>query len=190
MNHEIKLIGKQSVNKSLQDKPLSDQAEEGTFSSKESLTKDPFQKRKKSHKPQTPEQQAKREIFKKTLSWLCKTFPDCFNLSNPKPLKKRIEADIFIHLSENKIEISKRSIRNVLAFYVRQNKYHKALLENQYRFNLEGNPCEEISLADREYAKAILEMREKTKAMQHKNKNKETVSENNSGDKEQIEGKL
>lgn len=158
MNHEIKLIGKKSVNKFLQDKPLPNQAEEGAFSSKESFFQESFQKRKV-RKPQTPEQQAKREIFKKTLSWLCKTFPDCFNLSNPKPLKKRIEADIFIHLSENKIEISKRSIRNVLAFYVRQNKYHKALLENQHRFNLEGNPCEEVSLADREYAKAILEKR-------------------------------
>ena len=86
MNHEIKSIGKESVNKSLQDKPLPDQAEEGASSSKEFQTKNSFQKRKKSHKPQTPEQQAKKEIFKKALSWLCETFPDCFNLSNPKPL--------------------------------------------------------------------------------------------------------
>ena len=104
-------------------------------------------------------------------------------------LKKRIEMDIFIHLSQDKM-LSKKSIRNVLAFYVRQNKYHKALLENQHRFNLAGTPCEEISLADKEHAKAILEMRVKTKAMQHKNKNKETFSENNPGDKEQAKGKL
>jgi len=190
MNHEIKLIGKQSVNKFLQDKPLPNQVEEGASASKDPFSQDPFQKGK-GHKLQTPEQQAKREIFKKTLSWLCQTFPDCFDLSNPKPLKRRIEADVFLHLSESKIVISKRSIRNVLAFYVRQNKYHKALLENQHRFNLEGNPREEISLADREYAKAILEMREKTKAMmQHKNKNKENVSENNPGDKGQTKGEL
>ena len=64
------------------------------------------------------------------------------------------------------------------------------MLENQHRFNLEGNPCEEISLADKEHAKAILEMRAQTKAMPHKNKNKENASENNPGDKGQTNGEL
>ncbi len=165
-------IEKQSLNKVLRN-----QGEKGTASSEKSSADSNaevlVQKRKKGHKHQTPEQQAKKERFQKTLAWLCETFPDCFNVSNPKPLKKRIEADIFSHLSENKIEISKRSIRKVLPLYVRQNKYHKALLENQHRFNLAGSPFEEISLADREYAESILDIRAKTKVLQQKNKNKE-----------------
>ena len=181
-------IEKQSLNKVLQN-----QGEKGTVSSEKSSADSqleaPVQKRK-GHKPKTPEQQAKKEMFKKTLAWLCETFPDCFNVSNPKPLKKRIEADIFSHLSENKIEISKRSIRKVLPLYVRQNKYHKALLENKHRFNLAGSPFEEISLADREYAQSILEIREKTKVLQQKNKNKESTSENNNGDKKKTQKKL
>jgi len=188
MDPEIKSMRKQLVNKILQN-----QGEEGAVLSEKPCadvhTEAPFQKRK-GHKPKTPEQQAKKERMHKTLAWLCDTFPDCFDVSNPKPLKKHIEADIFSHLSENKIEISKRSIRKSLTFYVRQNKYHKALLENQYRFNLAGSPFEEISLTDREYAESILEIREKTKVLQQKNKNKEITSENNNGDKKKTQKKL
>lgn len=144
--------------------------------SKESFVRAPSQK-KKVRKLLTPEQQAKKEMFKKALAWLYETFPDCFNLFHPKPLKKRIEADIFIHLSQDKV-FSRKSIRNGLAFYVRQNKYHKALLENQHRFNLAGSPFEEISLADKDHAKAVLKTREKTKALQQKNKNRNKNKEN------------
>lgn len=123
------------------------------------------------------------------MAWLCETFPDCFDRSNPKPFKKRIEADIFASLPQDKV-FSRKSIRNVLAFYVRQNKYYEALLENQHRFNLAGSPFEEISLADREHAKAVLEMRKKKETLQYKNKNKENVSEDTSGDKEQTKREL
>lgn len=189
MDPEIKSMRKQLVNKILQNQQAEERAVLSEKPCADSHAEVSSQQRK-GHKPKTPEQEAKKEMFKKTLAWLCETFPDCFNVSNPKPLKKRIEADIFSHLSENKIEISKRSIRKSLTFYVHQNKYHKALLENQYRFNLAGSPFEEISLTDREYAQSILEIREKTKVLQQKNKNKESTSENNNGDKKKTQKKL
>jgi len=160
---------KQSANKTLQsqteerallsEKPCADSQAEASF------------RKRRVRRPQTPEQEAKKEMFDKTLAWLCETFPDCFDLSNPKPLKKHIEMDIFIHLSQEK-RFSKRSIRGVLAFYVRQNKYHKTLLENQHRFNLAGIPSEEVSLADKDHARVTLEMRAKSKSpLARKSKN-------------------
>lgn len=103
-----------------------------------------FQKKKKKiFKILSPEQKAKRETFKRTLIWLCERFPQCLNLSSPKPLKKHIEADIFLQLPKDG-SISRRSILIVLAFYVKQSAYQRSLLENSHRFNLEGFAIEEI----------------------------------------------
>lgn len=119
-------------------------------------------KKKKFFKKLTPEQKAKREAFKQTLTWLCETFLSCFNLSAPKPLKKGIVADIFSHLPKDH-SISRRSIRLVLAFYTRRKVYHKAVMENTHRFNLEGLEVEEILLKEKDYAKTALEIREAKK---------------------------
>ncbi len=44
------------------------------------------------------------------------------------------------------------------------NRYFKALVENDHRFNLVGHCAEEISSDHKEYAKATLEARAATKA--------------------------
>ena len=118
------------------------QREEG--STKDKFSEKAFQKKKKKiFKILSPEQKAKRETFKRTLIWLCERFPQCLNLSSPKPLKKHIEADIFLQLPKDG-SISRRSILIVLAFYVKQSAYQRSLLENSHRFNLEGFAIEEI----------------------------------------------
>lgn len=139
---------KQLVNK------FSESPTEGEGTTKSEVSKKETQK-KKPFKILTPEQKAKRINFKRTLTWLCETFPECFNLSTPKPLKRHIDADIFLHLSTDNAP-SKRSIRTVLAFYTKQRKYQKALLENPQRFNLEGLAGEEVQLLHKEYAKTVL----------------------------------
>ncbi|MBY0461813.1 MAG: ProQ/FinO family protein [Alphaproteobacteria bacterium] len=152
----METTGKPFVNK-----PLDVQGEEGA-------SQNSFQKRNL-FKVLTPEQEAKRETFKKALTWLCETFPRCFNLSAPKPLKRHIEAEIFLHLPEDG-SISRKIIRTVLAFYVKRETYHKGLVENTHRFNLEGFAAEEIESAHKDHAKAILEEKKvKMKAMQQKN---------------------
>ena len=153
----------------LKNQALENQVGEGTLSQESSLQK-PF-KKKRIQTVLTPEQKTKRENFKKTLTWLKETFPDCFNLSNPIPLKRHIEADIFVQIPKDG-SLSRKSIRNVLAFYVRRNGYLKALLENAHRFNLAGDPVEEVDSDHREYAKAALEMRTAKKLMRQAEKEK------------------
>lgn len=91
----------------------------------------------------TPEQQAARERLKKVLAWLCETFPQCFDVSAPKPLKRHIHEDLFLQLPKDGY-ISKRSIRRALAFYTKRKDYSRSLLENPQRFNLEGVAVEAV----------------------------------------------
>jgi sRNA-binding protein len=41
----------------------------------------------------------KSEEIKTAIQWLLITYPECFNQKNPKPLKLKIEKDIFKDLS-------------------------------------------------------------------------------------------
>jgi ProP effector len=104
------------------------------------------------------DQRTKRETLKKTLTWLCERFPQCFNLSSPKPLKRHIEADIFLQLPKDGA-ISRRSIRFILTFYVKRGAYYRFLLENSYRFNLDGLAAEEVESSHKEHAKTVLEQK-------------------------------
>ena len=161
---------KQSVNQDLENQTLQNPVGEEVSPSEKGFVQKPF-KKKKRHKVITQEQQAKRVAFKKALTWLCETFPDCFNLSTPKPLKKQIVTDIFYHLPEDQ-SLSKRTVRKVLAFYVNRKMYHEALLENDHRFTLTGAPAEEIELAHKEHAKAALERKTQMKAARQAEKEK------------------
>ena len=175
------------MSESLVNRSCENQREEG--STKDKFSEKAFQKKKKKiFKILSPEQKAKRETFKRTLILLCERFPQCFNLSSPKPLKKHIEADIFLQLPKDG-SISRRSIRIVLAFYVKQNAYYKALLENSHRFNLEGLAIEEIESSHKEYAKIVLEQKESRKYLL-KQHHKEILSDHKSGYNQQTKSKL
>ncbi len=165
--------GNPPVNKDLKNQTLQEPAGEGT-SLLEECSAQKYFKKKKLHKVLPPEQHAKRATFKKAQTWLCKTFPDCFNLSTPKPLKRQIVPDIFSHLPEDQL-ISKRSIRTVLNFYVNRKEYHESLLENDHRFNLAGAPVEEIELVHKEHAKAALERKTQMKAVRVRQKKKRNI---------------
>ncbi len=158
----------------------------------EGSTKDKFSEKasqkKKIFKILSPEQKAKRETFKKTLTWLCESFPKCFNLSSPKPLKRHIEADIFLQLPKDG-SLSRRSIRIVIAFYVKQSAYQRSLLENSHRFNLEGLAIEEIESSHKEYAKTVLEQKKSRKSFL-KQHHKEILSDHKSEYNQQTKSKL
>jgi len=163
------------------------QREEG--STKDKFSEKTFQKKKKKiFKILNPEQKAKRETFKKTLTWLCERFPQCFNLSSPKPLKKHIEVDIFSHLPKDG-SLSRRSIRIVIAFYVKQSAYQRSILENTHRFNLEGFAIEEIESSHKEYAKTVLEQKESRKYLL-KQPHKEILSDHKFGYNQQTKREL
>ena len=112
-------------------------------------------------KKERREQRASRQKFKHTLVWLEETFPNCFNQADPKPLKLKIEFDLFEAIEGNE-EFSRLNMRKALAFYTSRLAYQESFLTASHRVDLEGNECEAIEDKHREYAtKRIQEIKDK-----------------------------
>ena len=100
----------------------------------------------------------KRERSTKTITWLEKRFPNCFNLITPKPLKIKIEDDLYRALGGDG-SLSRIRIRQALGFYTTRLSYHESFLTNNVRFDLNGNAVEPIEKAHRDFAKIRIEER-------------------------------
>ncbi len=103
-------------------------------------------------KKEKREQRASRQKFKRTLDWLEETFPNCFSIDTPKPLKLKIEFDIFEAIKDND-EFSNLNMRKALSFYTSRLKYQESFLTNEHRVDLDGNPAEPLEDKHREFAK-------------------------------------
>ncbi|MBW8309215.1 MAG: ProQ/FinO family protein [Candidatus Paracaedibacteraceae bacterium] len=82
--------------------------------------------------------------------WLLSTYPQCFSEENPKPLKLKIEKDIFAELPKNLV-FSRLHIREALGFYTRWSKYKEVLAKSTHRYDLQGNAVEELLASHKEY---------------------------------------
>lgn len=95
---------------------------------------------------------------------LKKTYPKCFDRKNPKPLKKGIMNDI---LQQGLWKQSKTSLKHAISFYVGSPLYHQAILEEIFRYDLEGEKFEEIIDSDKEFSKKKLEKFKNKKLNKH-----------------------
>ena len=126
------------------------------LSPKETSSKKPFPKKEK--KALSPEAILRLKRLEEALLWLCETFPEAFSVSNPKPLKTDTLKDIFSALPEEK-GISRKSLREVVASYVRKNSYHRSLSQSTHRVDLSGQPVQTIDPAHKVHAQDVLEKR-------------------------------
>ncbi|WP_052046287.1 ProQ/FINO family protein [Candidatus Paracaedibacter symbiosus] len=94
-------------------------------------------------KEQQEARQQRSEKTQNALGWLHDTYPNCFNWDEPKPLKKRIEKDIFATLPED-LPFPRLAIRWAIAYYAGAPRYLDALSKSQHRFDLQGEPVEEV----------------------------------------------
>ncbi len=99
----------------------------------------------------------------KTVKFLYKKYPKLFIKDRSKPLKCGIEKDIFADLGD-KPDATKRMIKKALRHYVFSFPYMKATLDAKKRFDLEGNPVEDVTQEHKDFAKDWLAEREKEKA--------------------------
>lgn len=100
---------------------------------------------------ESPPQKKKRAFF--SVKWLEKTYPQCFNRKNPKPLKKGIMQDI---LKEGLWTESKTALRTIISFYVGSPLYHQAILRENFRYGLRGEQVEELRESEKEFSKKRL----------------------------------
>ena len=96
------------------------------------------------------------------LKALEKIFPNCFNQKAPKPFKLHIEQDLFALESILALG-TKTALRNALTLYTIQPAYLTAVIEQEDRYDLDGNPVEKIEQNHKDYAQEKLDKRLKAK---------------------------
>jgi ProP effector len=147
--------GSTSVEKNSPKKVVSPSKPE-TFSSPAPKAEKPELKNDQDVKKLQMEARRKRfEQLKLALDWLVENYPLCFNKENPRPLKKRIEKDIFIDLPEG-LSFSKISLREALHYYTSSSQYRQNLIDASHRYNLQGEAGEEITENEKQLAQEQL----------------------------------
>lgn len=115
--------------------------------------------------------EAKKEKIKNALNWLYETFPDCFNWEAPKPLKLKIELEIFTLLTPE--TPTKTAVRRAIEYYTSSTRYLKATIQNEKRFDLKGLETDDcIDESHKQYAQDIIDRRKKRNAKPKVNSNK------------------
>jgi len=94
-----------------------------------------------------------RALFRQAKEWMETTFPKAFNFKSPVPLKVNIHQDIRARESP----VSYRQRIKVLRAYLYSYGYQKAVLEGEWRHDLDGNPVEPISKEQKAYAQEQLQ---------------------------------
>ena len=97
-------------------------------------------------------------------AWLEARFPKTFNFNDPKPLKIGIQLDLFAMACP----FSKGLLRKCLVFYVNSKAYLEATIQENWRYDLNGERVGEVTKDDKEHALQMLEQ----KRLFRKNNNK------------------
>lgn len=119
------------------------------------------------------------ENFKEVKKWLETTYPKAFNFQNPVPLKKGIRQELLAKGST----FSEAQLCNALTGYVRNDSYLKAVVEGQWRHDLNGEQAEKILENEKEYSRDFLLYREEKKRSREAQINSECEKVRDSEDK-------
>jgi sRNA-binding protein len=112
---------------------------------------------------------SKNERVKTAFDWLSTTFPSVFNGEVCLPLKLGISQDIAAWKAANDTDNAsvdrdinvhsatffptKTAIRDALSFYTHSLRYQKSILENDKRYDLNGNEAGVVDVEHKEYAR-------------------------------------
>ncbi|ECI2309808.1 proQ/FINO family protein [Salmonella enterica subsp. enterica serovar Infantis] len=72
-------------------------------------------------------------------------WPELFNLDNPKPLRVGVLDDLMQDISARNLTIGAGVLKAAIASYTRRIRYQKALAAGGARYDLNGEPCGEIT---------------------------------------------
>lgn len=100
-------------------------------------------------------------------------FPASFKSGNEvKPLKKGIKQDLVKRLStlENIVTEDKACMVKSLAYYVNTLSYHKTVVENAERIDLDGNPAGVVSAEEAKYSSEKYQTKWQAKQIGHPRK--------------------
>jgi len=100
------------------------------------------------------------EDIKKTVKWLCKTYPLLFSEKRHLPLKTGIEKDIF-EKEADKLVFSRTLVRKAIGCYVNHKLYLKNIIEGNLRYDLTGKEAGSIEKGHKEAARKNLDSKKK-----------------------------
>ncbi|EOV0284158.1 ProQ/FINO family protein [Salmonella enterica] len=72
-------------------------------------------------------------------------WPELFNTDNPKPLKTGVLNDIQRDIAERGLTIGAGVLKSAIASYTRRIRYKKAIAAGGVRYDLNGQPCGEVT---------------------------------------------
>ncbi|EEM8544083.1 proQ/FINO family protein [Salmonella enterica] len=72
-------------------------------------------------------------------------WPELFDPDNPKPLKVGVLDDLMQDISARNLTIGTGVLKAAIASYTRRNRYQKALAAGGARYDLNGQPCGEVT---------------------------------------------
>lgn len=110
--------------------------------------------------------EAKKASFKNfqaAKAWLEGAFPKAFNFKDPKTLKLGIRRDLLLTPSP----FSKRCLHHCLGIYTHSKAYFEAIVQEKWRYDLNGDRIEEVTPEQKDHA---LKQLEDKKAFRKKNK--------------------
>lgn len=98
-------------------------------------------------KPVNKEERAAKRAaeYEQARDELIRLWPNLFSKDNPKPLKVDISKDLFAARKRDGLEISKRQISIGLMVYTQNEVYQRTLFELGPRFDMNGQPCGEVT---------------------------------------------
>ncbi|EAS1727475.1 proQ/FINO family protein [Salmonella enterica] len=92
-------------------------------------------------------------------------WPELFDMDNPKPLKTGVLDDLMQDISARNLTIGTGVLKATLASYTRRIRYQKALAAGGARYDLNGQPCGEVTAeqqqTQQEAADALKKARDK-----------------------------
>jgi hypothetical protein len=99
--------------------------------------------------------------------WLGEAFPAVFDFVSPKPLKRRIEEDVFQHLPAH---LTLTQVRQGLRAWISRTVYLKAVVKEEWRYNLAGEAVEEIDEAQKEYSRQQIQLKQEKRVIRQAEK--------------------
>ncbi|ECK2143501.1 proQ/FINO family protein [Salmonella enterica subsp. enterica serovar Enteritidis] len=72
-------------------------------------------------------------------------WPELFDLDNPKPLKVGLLDDLMQDIAARSLTIGAGALKAAIASYTRRIRYKKALAAGGSRYDLNGQPCGEVT---------------------------------------------
>lgn len=96
------------------------------------------------------------KLNQKKTARLVALWPTLFSVEKPKPIKIGIHTELLAAAKDSALPITDAQIRACLATYANRYSYLVALCEGGGRYDLDGKPCGEVTVEEREKAREVL----------------------------------